>query len=65
MLNQQKKIGIALVLAAATLLIAAFLAVPFGAAPAVRTVLTVIGIVMLLVAVVFIMAPDQTIALMI
>ena len=50
MLNQQKKIGIALVLAAATLLIAAFLAVPFGADPAVRTVLTVIGIVMLLVA---------------
>ena len=43
MLSTQKKIGIALVLAACTLLIAAFLAVPFGAAVTVRNTLAIIG----------------------
>ncbi len=50
MLNHQKKTGIGMVLAAAALLIAAFLAVPFGAQPAVRTVLAVIGAALLLAA---------------
>ncbi len=43
MLSNQKKIGIALVLLGSVLLIAAFLAVPFGAQASVQTVLTVIG----------------------
>jgi len=50
MLTNQKKIGIALVLSASVLLIAAFLAGPLGAGAAVCTVLTVIAAVMLLAA---------------
>ena len=50
MLNNQKKLGIALVLTASALLVAAFLAVPFGATSAVRTVLAIIGAVLLLCA---------------
>ena len=51
MLTNQKKIGVALVLSASVLLIAAFLAGPFGAAPSVGTVLTIIGLAMLVAAV--------------
>ena len=50
MLNNMKKLGIAMVLTASVLLLAAFLAVPFGAAPAVRTVLIVISALLLLAA---------------
>ena len=50
MLTNQKKIGIALVLSASVLLIAAFLAVPFGAAVSVRNVLAIIGAVLLVIA---------------
>ena len=50
MLTNQKKIGIALVLSASVLLIAAFLAVPFGAAASVRNVLAIIGAVLLVIA---------------
>ena len=47
MLTNQKKMGIAMVLTASALLIAAFLAVPFGAAVSVRNVLLIIGVVLL------------------
>lgn len=50
MLTNQKKFGIALVLTASVILIAASLVVPLGAAPAVRNVLTVIGAALLAVA---------------
>ena len=50
MLTNQKKIGIALVLTASVVLIAAFLSSPFGAAPAVGITLGIIGAVLLLVA---------------
>ncbi len=50
MLTNQKKIGIALVLTASVLLIAAFLAGPFGVAPVVGNVLLIVGAVMLVVA---------------
>jgi len=47
MLTTQKKIGVAMVLTASVLLIAAFLAVPFGAAASVRNVLAIIGAALL------------------
>ena len=50
MLTNQKKFGIALVLTASVILIAASLVVPLGAASAVRNVLTVIGAALLAVA---------------
>ena len=50
MLTKQKKLGIALVLTASVLLIAAFLAKPFGADAAVGTVLAIIGAAMLVAA---------------
>ena len=50
MLTNQKKIGIALVLTASVLLIAAFLAGPFGMDPAVGNVMLIVGAVMLVVA---------------
>ena len=50
MLSNQKKFGIGLVLTGSALLIAAFLAVPFGAAPSVRTVLALLGAVLLVTA---------------
>jgi len=50
MLNNQKKFGIGLVLTASVLLIAAFLAVPFGAAVTVRNTLAIIGVLMFIVA---------------
>jgi len=48
MLTNQKKLGIAMVLTASALLIVAFLAVPLGAAPAVRTALVIISAALLL-----------------
>ena len=50
MLSNQKKFGIGLVLTGSALLIAAFLAVPFGAAPSVRTVLALLGAALLVTA---------------
>ena len=50
MLTNQKKLGIAMVLTASVLLIAAFLATPLGVAPAVKTALLVAGVVLLLAA---------------
>ena len=50
MLTKQKKFGIALVLTASALLIAAFLASPFGADAAVGTALAIIAAAMLVVA---------------
>ncbi len=51
MLSIQKKIGMSLVFLGSALLIAAFLAVPFGAAVNVRNVLTVIGVLAFVVAI--------------
>ena len=50
MLTNQKKLGIALVLTASALLIAAFLSGPFGAAPAVGYGLAIVSAALLLVA---------------
>ena len=50
MLSKQKKFGIGLVLTGSVLLIAAFLAVPFGAAVSVRNVLAIIGAALFVIA---------------
>lgn len=50
MLNTQKKIGICLAITSVVLLIAAFLTLPFGASPAIRTALTVCGALLLVAA---------------